>query len=64
MKEKIKEKGFIQTPLLVGIIISVVVAPAGIGAVLRLASLQYPWIKNVEIYLNGEEMESVHGGKG
>lgn len=38
--------------------------PPRTEAVLRFASLQYPWIKGVEIYLNGKEMEFIHGGKG
>ncbi len=38
--------------------------PPRIEAVLRFAALQYDWINNVDIYLNGEEMEFIHGGKG
>lgn len=33
-------------------------------AVLRFAALQYPWIDDVEIYLNNKRMVFVHGGKG
>ncbi len=37
--------------------------PPRTEAVLKFASLQYPWIDDAIIYLNGEEMEFIHGGK-
>ncbi len=37
--------------------------PPRTEAVLKFASLQYPWIDEIEIYLNKEEMEFIHGGK-
>ncbi len=37
--------------------------PPRTKAVLIFAAKQYPWINDVEIYLNGEEIEFIHGGK-
>ncbi len=36
--------------------------PPRTQAVLVFAAKQYPWIKDVEIYLNGQEMIFIHGG--
>lgn len=37
--------------------------PPRTEAVLIFAAKQYPWIESVEIYLNNQETEFIHGGK-
>ncbi len=62
--EKVEIEGEVANIYLLGEYVSIgTCEPPRTEAVLKFAALQYPWISDVKIYLNGKEIEFIHGGK-